>query len=68
MDAFITISGARTHVGGPVVDNTGLTGRFDIDIEYAALDVSPATRPEFGVSFNMAIEVRQVMSGPPEQK
>ena len=56
LDAFITISGARTHVDGPVVDKTGLTGRFDIDLEFAGFDASPTSRPEFGVPFNMALE------------
>ena len=55
LEAFLTISGATTYVGGPVVDKTGLTGRFDIDLEFAAFDVSPSSRPEFGQPFNVAV-------------
>jgi uncharacterized protein (TIGR03435 family) len=43
---FLTISGARQEIGDPVVDRTGLTGNFDIDIEYAVL--SFGRRPPTG--------------------
>jgi uncharacterized protein (TIGR03435 family) len=31
---LLTISGARTEIGDPIVDRTGLVGRFDVDFEF----------------------------------
>lgn len=31
---FLILTGARTEIGYPVVEQTGLTGRFDLDLEF----------------------------------
>lgn len=42
---FLILTGARQEVGDPIIDRTGLEGRFDIDLEFApqaARERSPA--------------------------
>jgi len=51
---FLIISSARDIIGETVIDRTGLTGRFDVDIEYVR-STSSERLPELGVSFQQAI-------------
>jgi len=53
---FLIMSGARTEIGDPVVDRSGLTGRFDIDLEFAPQSaILGRTTPEIGVSLAVAV-------------
>jgi uncharacterized protein (TIGR03435 family) len=42
---LLVLSGIRREVTGPVVDRTGLSGRFDVQLDYVPQSVSPTTGP-----------------------
>ena len=55
---LLTLTGARAALGGLVVDRTGLTGTFDIDIDYVPLSVltTSGDTAQLGSSVVAAVE------------
>jgi uncharacterized protein (TIGR03435 family) len=51
---FLTIAGASSEIGGPIVDRTGLSGRFDIDLEYSPSSLLAQSPGDIGVPFAIA--------------
>jgi uncharacterized protein (TIGR03435 family) len=55
---FLAISGSRSETNNPIVDRTDLTGRFDIDIEFAPGATLERGGLEFGIPLAEAIVER----------
>jgi uncharacterized protein (TIGR03435 family) len=55
---LLIISGARFEVGDPIVDRTGLTDRFDIDLEFASRESRERTPDGLGLGlpYSAAVE------------
>jgi uncharacterized protein (TIGR03435 family) len=54
---LLIISGARTEIGDPVIDRTGLDGRFDIDLEFAPTrEPREPTADGLGLPYGAAVE------------
>lgn len=52
---LLTISGARTEIGDPIVDRTGLIGRFDVDFEFTPSSTLGQSAPDASVPYSTAI-------------
>jgi uncharacterized protein (TIGR03435 family) len=52
---LLTLSGARSVFDRPIVDHTGLTGRFDIDVEFIYPGAVGGRNPEFGLPLTEAV-------------
>jgi uncharacterized protein (TIGR03435 family) len=67
IQTLLTITGARTVLGLEIVDQTGLTGRFDIDLDYVGQSTSTgpalvtAFREQLGLKFEKREEVLDVV-------
>ena len=53
---LLIISGARSELGDPIIDRTGLVGRFDIDFEFASREARERTRDGLGLPYDAAFE------------
>jgi uncharacterized protein (TIGR03435 family) len=52
---LLIVSGARSIVGSEIVDRTGLTGRFDIDITFVPPSTIAPERAQLGLPFGTAV-------------
>jgi len=53
---LLILSGARSEVDYPIVDRTGLVGRFDIDVEFVYRADSPQPDIQVGLPFMLAMK------------
>jgi uncharacterized protein (TIGR03435 family) len=56
LNDLLILSGARTEIGQPIIDRTGLDGRFDIDLEFAPLESRERTAGGLGLPYGAAVE------------
>lgn len=73
LSEFLVLSGARSEIGDPVADRTGLDGKFDIDIEFAyrslpqlsalaiGVPLAAAVVPQLGLRFERRTELVSVL-------
>jgi uncharacterized protein (TIGR03435 family) len=52
---LLTLSSARTEIGDPIVDRTGLIGRFDVDFEFTPSSTLARSGPDASVPYSTAI-------------
>jgi uncharacterized protein (TIGR03435 family) len=55
---FLILTGARQEVGDPIVDRTGLEGRFDIDLEFAPQAARERSPGGLGLPYSVAVETQ----------
>ena len=53
---LLTASGARSTLGGTVIDRTGLSGTFDVDLDYVPQQRDPDPEPSVGLPIIAAFE------------
>lgn len=56
MADFLIWTGARSEIDYPIVERTGLVGRFDIDLEFVPQDDSARNDIRIGLPFIVAVE------------
>ena len=56
LSALITVTGVRSVLGSTVLDRTGLSGTFDIDLDYIPQEPVVASQPAVGLPIIAAFE------------
>jgi uncharacterized protein (TIGR03435 family) len=56
LNDLLIVSGARSEIGGVIIDQTALAGRFDIDLEFAPKASREQSPNALGVPFDVAFE------------
>ena len=56
LSTLIIASGVRSDLGGTVIDRTGLSGTFDIDLDYVSQRSAGVSEPSVGVPLVAAFE------------